>query len=75
MKRFLPHLLSTAALCAIFFIFPMQQSNAQITGCWPQPAEKLEWVRCSSGEYVVRCDCGPGSCAPEMQELCDDDEA
>lgn len=75
MKRFLSVFSATALLCAVFFIFPMHQSNAQLTGCGLEPAEEIEWIRCPGGEYVIRCDCGTGDCEPSMQELCDDDEA
>ncbi len=41
-------------------------------GCYPDPAELVTFAPCPDNGYVIRCNCGSGSCSPSWQEFCDE---
>ena len=45
-------------------------ANGPFTGCWPDCPLYKEYIQCPSGFYIIRCDCGPGTCTPFDQGFC-----
>ena len=62
-------------MVALFVLGFSIQTQAGLSGCYPEPAEATIFKQCPDGlSYVIRCSCGGGYCEPSNQGFCDRDD-